>query len=131
MRHAHRKHYKNYMKQVEFVKQDLLTDDFDSERIERLKAETKEIVKGLDSDNDDIRAENEDKFTDLINEIATPEYYDYLSRHYSILEKDYKNPLYRACIKADNAGVGEEWEQIFHGFNRIVESALYRIAEMN
>ena len=131
MRHAHRKHYKNYMKQVEFVKQDLLTDDFDPERIERLKAETKEIVKGLDSDNDDIRAEHEEKFTDLINEIATPEYYDYLSRHYSIWKKDYKDPLYKACIYANNTWDREEWDQVFHGFDRIVESALYRIAEMN
>ena len=131
MRHAHRKHFKNYMKQVEFVKRDLLTDDFDPERIERLKSETKEIVKGLDSDNDEVRAENEDRFTDLINEIATPEYYEYLSNQYSIWKKDYKDPLYRACIKADNAGVGEEWERVFHGFDRIVESALYRIAEMN
>ena len=121
------KKQKNLDKQIEFVTRNL-TDGpggLDRDYIMKLK----DIIKGMDSENDDTRSENEERWVEEIQAIATQHYYDYLSRHYSVL--NYKNEFYKACIYANDTMDFDEWEQARHGFERIVESALYKINELN
>jgi len=120
---AWRRKYKNYLKQVELVANDLI----DCNGIDNIKAQVAPIINGVNSVDNDIRAENEDKLVDLVHEIADACYYDYLSRHYSI--ENHKNDFYKACMFADHANDNDEWTRIRLGFERVVEDALYKIAE--
>ena len=123
-RAANRKR-KNYLKQVDLVASDILSPYNDADK---LKAKIKTLVNGMDSDNDNTRAESEEEFTNIARKIATPEYYEYLEGYLQAYEK---TDLYKACIYANNSCDRYEWEQIIHGFERIVESALYKINELN
>lgn len=121
------KNRKNLNKQIEFVARNLSEGPGRLERDYILKL--KDIINGMDSENDDTRAENEERWEEEIQAIATQHYYDYLSRHYSVL--NYKNVFYKACIYASDTIDFDEWAQVRHGFERIIESALYRITSQS
>ena len=121
-RAANRKR-KNYLKQVDLVASDILSPYNDANK---LKAKIKKLIKGMDSDNDNTRAESEEEFDELIKDFANMEYYNYLNGDF-----EYKTDLYKACIDADPLGDFDEWTRVVHGFERIVESALYKINELN
>ena len=118
---------KNYLKQVDLVAWDLIKPDQYND-VNALKAKIKTLVNGMDSNDNDIRADSEEEFTNIARKIATPEYYEYLEGYLQAYEK---TDLYKACIYANNSWDRYEWEQIIHGFERIVESALYKINELN
>ena len=117
---AWRRKYKNYLKQVELVENDLIACN----GIENIKAQVTPIINGVNSDNNDIRAENEDKFVDIIRELASMEYYHYLNSDF-----EHKSALYKACIFADPVKDFQEDARLQYGLERIVEGALYKIAE--
>ena len=116
---------KNLNKQIEFVYRNLIDEPGGLEHEYILKL--KDIVKGMDSEDYHTRAENQESWADEIEDIATPDYYDYLSRHYSIL--NYKNEFYKACMYANDAIDLDERDRVMCGFRRIIESALYKITE--
>lgn len=115
---AWRRKYRNYLKQVELVATDLINCN----GIENIKAQVTPIINGVNSDNNDIRAENEDKLFDLIRELASMEYYHYLNDDF-----EHKSNLYKACIFADPVKDFQEDDRLQYGFERIIEDALHRI----
>ena len=113
----------NFLKQVDLVVSDILSPYND---VNALKEKIKTLINGMDSNDDDIRADSEYQFHELIKEFANIEYYVHLKGYF-----EYKNDLYKACIEADSLGDFDEWDRVIHGFEKIVESALYKINELN